>query len=78
MDIEYNRIRIATPRHNGRVERQHGLDMDRFYNKNKFYSLRDAEQKVAVYNKYSNSRIKTVLNFRSPDSVVADYLAVMF
>jgi hypothetical protein len=77
LGIEYKRIRIATPRHNGRVERQHGLDMDRFYNKNKFYSLKDAEQKVAAYNKYSNSRIKTVLNFRSPDAVVADYLAVM-
>ena len=31
MGIEYHRIRIATPRHNGKVERQHRIDEQRFY-----------------------------------------------
>jgi transposase InsO family protein len=78
MGIEYKRIRIATPRHNGRVERQHGLDGERFYNKNKFYSLADARTKLAVYNDWSNSRIKTCLNLKSPNQVVDDYLSIMF
>ena len=30
--IEYQRIRVATPRHNGKVERQHRIDQARFYN----------------------------------------------
>ena len=29
--IEYQRIRVATPRHNGKVERQHRIDQARFY-----------------------------------------------
>ena len=31
MGIEYHRIRIATPCHNGKVERQHQIDEQRFY-----------------------------------------------
>jgi transposase InsO family protein len=77
LKIKYNRIRIATPRHNGRVERQHRIDQKRFYDRNKFYSLIDAQRKVKIYNKYSNSRIKTCLNFKTPDQVVEKYMAVM-
>ncbi len=77
MGIEYKRIRIATPRHNGRVERQHGLDGKRFYRREKFYSLEEARLKIARYNDWRNSRIKTCLGFHSPDAVVADYLALM-
>jgi len=39
MDIMYHRIRVATPRHNGKVERQHRTDEKRFYKKMKMYSL---------------------------------------
>ena len=77
LGIDYKRIRIATPRHNGRVERQHGLDGIRFYSKNKFYSLTDARSKVAKYNQWSNTRIKTCLNFKSPFQVVDDYLSLI-
>jgi transposase InsO family protein len=71
--IKYRRIRVGTPKHNGRVERQHGLDMQRFYKRQTFTSLEDAQQKVAKYNAYSNTRIKTCLSFRSPVQVIADY-----
>jgi transposase InsO family protein len=69
-NIKYRRIRAGTPKHNGRVERQHGLDMNRFYKRQKFTSLDGTRQKVAVYNDWSNTRIKTCLNFRSPLQVV--------
>jgi transposase InsO family protein len=71
LGIEYRRIRVGTPKHNGRVERQHGLDMLRFYKRRKFTSLKDARQKIAAYNSWSNTRIKTCLNFRSPVQTIA-------
>ena len=71
LGIKYRRIKVGTPKHNGRVERQHGLDMLRFYKRQIFTSLEDARQKVTVYNAWSNTRIKTCLNFRSPVQTIA-------
>jgi len=75
LHIGYRRIRIATPRHNGRVERQHGLDAKRFYRKLKFYSMEEARLKIALYNGWSNSRIKTCLDFKSPNQVLEAFCA---
>ena len=72
-NIKYRRIRVGTPKHNGRVERQHGLDMKRFYKRLNFVSLEDAKQKVSIYNIWSNTRIKTCLNFLSPLQVIDLY-----
>ena len=71
LGIGYRRIRVGTPKHNGRVERQHGLDMQRFYTRQRFISLEDARSKLAAYNAWSNTRIKTCLNFRSPLQVIS-------
>ena len=71
MEIEYQRIRIATPRHNGKVERQHRTDGLRFYSKLKMYSLEHGRKQIAAYNKFSNSIIKTCLNMQSPNEVLA-------
>jgi len=68
--ISYRRIRAGTPKHNGRVERQHGLDMIRFYKRQAFIDLQDANMKIAKYNHYSNTRIKTCLNLLSPNQVL--------
>ncbi len=54
MDIIYHRIRVATPRHNGKVERQHRTDEKRFYKKMKIYSLADGRAQLEKYNKKSN------------------------
>jgi transposase InsO family protein len=75
LKIAYRRIRVGTPKHNGRVERQHGLDMQRFYKRQKFTSLEDARQKVAIYNAWSNTRIKTCLHFRSPIQIINNFVA---
>ena len=37
--ITHKRIRVATPRHNGKVERVHRMDSERFYADRTFYSL---------------------------------------
>lgn len=73
MKIAHRRIRVGTPKHNGRVERQHGLDMQRFYRNSQFSSLDDARQKLCAYNAWSNTRIKTCLNFQSPLQIIRAY-----
>ena len=77
MGILYQRIRIATPRHNGKVERQHRTDTLRFYSRLRMYSLEDGRRQLASYQRKSNDYIMTCLNLRSPNQVLQDYLAVM-
>lgn len=78
MGIEYKRIRIATPRHNGKVERQHRIDELRFYEHMKMYDLEDGRRQLAVYQRESNNHIMTCLGMRSPNQVLADYAAVLW
>ena len=73
--IEYKRIRVATPRHNGKVERQHRTDEARFYGKLRMYSLEDGRKQLARYNRFSNTIPKVCLNYKSPNEVLAEYQA---
>ena len=75
--IIYHRIRIATPRHNGKVERQHRIDEARFYKKMRMNSLDDGRKQLEKYNIQSNDIPKICLNFRSPNEVLQDYLNIM-
>lgn len=77
MGIEYHRIRIATPRHNGKVERQHRTDELRFYKRMRMYSLEDGRKQLAVYQRESNNHIMTCLNMKSPNQMVEMYRGVM-
>ena len=76
-DIIYHRIRVATPRHNGKVERQHRTDEKRFYKKIRMYSLEDGRMQLVRYNKKFNNIPKVCLNFRTPNEVLQDHLYVM-
>lgn len=78
MGIEYHRIRIATPRHNGKVERQHRTDEQRFYKHMRMYSLKDGRKQLAVYQKESNHHIMTCLGMKSPNQVLELYQGVMW
>ena len=75
--IKYHRIRVATPRHNGKVERQHRTDEKRFYKKIKMYNLADGRQQLAKYNKKSNNIPKICLGFLTPNEILDKYLGVM-
>ena len=77
LDIKYHRIRVATPRHNGKVERQHRTDEKRFYKKMRMYNLEDGRKQLAKYNVKSNNIPKICLQFLSPNEVMEKYLAVM-
>lgn len=76
-EIIYHRIRIATPRHNGKVERQHRIDEARFYSKMRMYSLEDGRKQIAAYNKKSNMISKSCLKYKSPTTVLEEYLGIM-
>lgn len=71
--IAYKRIRVATPRHNGKVERQHRTDEKRFYENLRMYSLEDGRKQLRRYNCFSNTIPKVCLNYKSPNEVLAEY-----
>lgn len=77
MGILYHRIQIATPRHNGKVERQHRTDELRFYRHMRMYSLEDGRRQLHRYQRESNDHLMTCLNMRSPNQLLAAYLGVM-
>lgn len=66
LGITHHKIRPRTPRHNGKVERSHRNDNERFYSFHSFYSLNDLRTQGAAYLKRSNSIPMKVLGFLSP------------
>lgn len=78
MGIIYHRIQIATPRHNGKVERQHRTDEARFYKNMRMYNLEDGRKQLSVYQRKSNDYIKTCLGMKTPNQIVAMYQSIMF
>ncbi len=53
--VHHQLIRPRTPRHNGKVERSHRNDNERFYKCLKFYSFDDLQHQMALYLKRSNN-----------------------
>lgn len=73
LDIFFNRIGIKhqlirprTPWHNGKIERSHRNDQERFYNHLNFYSLSDLKTQMARYLRRSNNIPMAVLGWISP------------
>lgn len=67
LNITHQLIRPRTPRHNGKVERSHRNDQNRFYNNLKFYSYDDLIQQMKAYLKRSNNIPMQVLGWISPN-----------
>lgn len=76
MGIIHHLIRPATPRHNGKVERQHRIDEMRFYRHMRMYSLEGGQKQLARYQKKSNDNIMTCLGMRSPNQILSLYQGV--
>lgn len=64
--IKHKRIRPRTPRHNGKVERSHRNDQERFYNHMSFYSYDDLMLQIRRYLNRSNNIPMQVLGWKSP------------
>jgi len=73
--IHHKLIRPYTPRHNGKVERSHRKDNERFYATHRFYSLEDFRRQLKLYNTRDYNRFPMrPLGWKSPAEVLKDYL----
>ena len=64
--INHKLIRPRTPWHNGKVERSHRNDQERFYNFLSFYSFKDLKEQMYRYMRRSNNIPMAVLDWMSP------------
>ena len=66
LKITHKLIKPRTPRHNGKVERSHRNDQQRFYSYLSFYSYDDLLKQMKAYLKRSNNIPMQVLNWMTP------------
>lgn len=66
LHITHKLIRPRTPWHNGKVERSHRNDQERFYNYLRFYSYEDLLVQMKRYLRRSNRIVMSVLDWKSP------------
>ena len=71
--IKYKRTAPYSPWQNGKVERSHKLDNERFYEEAEFKSEKDMEKKIKRYNSRYNNVHRKVLNFKNPNQIVNEY-----
>lgn len=67
--VYHKTIRPRTPWHNGKVERSHRNDQQRFYNYLKFYSFDDLQKQMKRYLYRSNNIPMSVLGWLSPNQM---------
>lgn len=73
--IRHKLIRPYTPRHNGKVERSHRKDNERFYATHTFYSFADFAKQLQVYNKRDyNCFPMRPLGWKSPQAVLKAFI----
>ena len=71
--IIHKQIRAYTPRHNGKVERSHRKDNERFYSKHRFYSLDDLQRQLKRYMREYNNTPMRPLGWKSPNEYLANF-----
>ena len=73
LGMNHRRTRAYSPWQNGKVERSHKIDGERFYSRNEFTSVEDLKKKLKRYNSRYNNIAKKVLGFKSPNQIVEEY-----
>ena len=73
LGIKHRRTRPYSPWQNGKVERIHKIDGERFYSRNEFTSVEDLKKKLKRYNSRYNNISKKVLGFKSPNQIIEEY-----
>ena len=61
------------PAQNGKVERSHREDQEKFYDENQFRSITGLHRKIALWNTYYNDLEHCGLNGKTPNEFLADY-----
>ena len=73
--IRHKLIRPFTPRHNGKVERSHRKDNERFYATHTFYSFEDFSNQLNIYNKRDYNRFPMrPLGWKSPQNILLNFV----
>lgn len=73
LGIRHKRIRVYTPRHNGKVERSHRKDNEEFYACHKFFDFADFEKQLAVRQRQYNNFPMRPLNWNSPKHILFSF-----
>jgi len=73
LGIKHKLIKPKTPRHNGKVERSHRKDQERFYHKRVFKSFEDLVNKGKTWLKEYNNFPMKPLNWLSPREKLKEY-----
>ena len=76
LGIEHKLIRPRTPRHNGKVERSHRKDQERFYYKRIFISFEDFKEKLRHWSREYNNFPMKPLNWKSPNEKYLEYIGL--
>lgn len=71
--ITHYLIDPGKPAQNGKVERSHREDQEKFYDENDFRSLSDLQRKIKRWNTYYNNLEHCGLNGRTPNEFLVDY-----
>ena len=74
--VRHKLIRPFTPRHNGKVERSHRKDNERFYATHTFYSFDDFRNQLKRYNRrdYNHFPMRP-LGWKTPQEVLDNFMA---
>lgn len=73
LGLEYKVIKPHTPKQNGRVERSHRKDQERFYYKRVFYNLEDLRNQGKEWKKEYNNFSMRPLGWLSPRKFIKKY-----
>lgn len=74
LGIRHKLIRPRTPRHNGKVERSHRKDQERFYYKRIFVSFEDFKEKLRHWTREYNNFPMKPLNWKSPNEKYLEFI----
>ena len=72
--IEHKLIKPKTPRHNGKVERSHRKDQERFYYNKVFCSFEDFKNRLKYWEKEYNNFPMKPLGWKSPNEKYIEYM----
>ena len=74
LGIRHKLIKPKTPRHNGKVERSHRKDQERFYYNKVFCSFEDFKNRLKYWEKEYNDFPMKPLNWLSPNEKYLEYI----
>ena len=74
--IVYKQIKPHTPKENGKVERSHRKDQERFYYNHVFINLKDLQEKGRIWLREYNNFPMRPLGWKSPNEKLKEYYAL--